>query len=347
MIHLVHQLAVARGLLPVEREARPITILITGVLRRQPAALAALHGDIECWLALLRQRHPEFGGIRLAVDPEALAAAGWDGALLNNQWQGGQREVVERLGIQRLVVCGDGLGVYYRCARELRAIVPSLLDRPIPEPGRSVRYVLSGQQPRWHRPPVPPEAAPVRERRELFTTLVEALRPRAAADVGHCLGHGVPGRPLWLCSVPNLAHQFPDQTMPPEVLRLWVQRLRSQGFDPTVDRLLLIDHPKAPPGGSFGPLREPWLAPPLRSSLPVEVLIQLLAEARPRGEIQVCGMTSALYAVRVLTEAQVSWLSLAPLWGANPLYRRRPLEWVHRWLRQRRMALLTAQRPEA
>jgi hypothetical protein len=58
-------------------------------------------------------------------------------------------------------------------------------------------------------------------------------------------------------------------------------------------------------------------------------------------------MTSALYAVRALTEAQVSWLSLAPLWRTNPLYRRRPLEWVHRWLRQRRMALLTAQRPEA
>ena len=191
-----------------------------------------------------------------------------------------------------------------------------------------------------------PEAAPVLVRRELFRSLVEALRPSGAAEVEHCLRYGVPGRPLWLCSVPNLAHQFPGQTMPLAVLRLWVQGLGSEGFDPTVDRLLLVDHPKAPAGGSFGPLREPWLAPPLRSSLPLEVLIQLLGEARPGRAIQVCGITSALYAVRALTEARVSWLSLEPLWRTNPLYRQRPLEWVHRWLRQRRMALLTAQLPQ-
>jgi hypothetical protein len=29
-----------------------------------------------------------------------------------------------------------------------------------------------------------------------------------------------------------------------------------------------------------------------------------------------------------------------------PNYRRKPLEWLHRWLRQQRMALLTAQLPE-
>lgn len=350
VIHLVHQLAVVGTLLPkgeetgTEGEERtPIAILITGVLRQQPAALAALHGDLERWLAVLRRRRPEFRGIRLAAEPNALLPERWDVAVLNNQWLIGQREVVERLGIQRLVVCGDGLGVYYRCARELRAIVPSLLGLPIREPGRTVRYLLSGHQPRWHRPPVPPEPVPEQARQALFATLVEAMRERGAEEVRHCLGHAVPGRPLWLCSVPNLAHQFPGQRMPREVLHLWGEGLRGEGFAASVDRLLLIDHPKAPPGGSFGPLSEPWLAPPLRSSLPLEVLIRLLREARPEGEIRVCGITSALYGVRALTEARVSWLGVAPLWHTNPRYRRRPLEWLHRWLRGRRMALLTAQ----
>jgi hypothetical protein len=183
----------------------------------------------------------------------------------------------------------------------------------------------------------------VERRLALFATLVQALRDRGAAEVDQCLGLAPPGRPLWLCSVPNLAHQFPGERMPLAVLRLWAEGLRSEGFDPALDRLLLIDHPKAPPGGSFGPLTEAWLAPPLRSSLPLEVLIHLLGEAEPERDIQVCGMTSALYGVRALTEARVSWLSLAPLWHTNPHYRQRPLEWLHRWLRQRRMALLTAQ----
>jgi hypothetical protein len=56
-------------------------------------------------------------------------------------------------------------------------------------------------------------------------------------------------------------------------------------------------------------------------------------------------MTSALYGVRALTEARVSWLGLAPLWHTNPLYRRKPLERIHGWLRQNRMALLTGQLP--
>jgi hypothetical protein len=250
---------------------------------------------------------------------------------------------VERLSIRQLVVCGDGLGVYYRCARELRAVVPSLLGRPIQEPGRTVRYVLSGRQPRWHRPPVASEPVPARGRQELFATLVEAMRERGAEERGHCLAYAIPGRPLWLCSVPNLAHQFPGERLPLEVLHLWCSGLRSEGFDPARDRLLPIDHPKAPPGGSFGPVTETWLAPPLRSNLPLEVLIRLLAEAQPGREIHVCGMTSALFGVRALTAARVSWLGLAPLWHTNPHYRRRPLEWLHRWLRRRRMALLTAQ----
>lgn len=351
VIHLVHQLAVVRLCLLAGEQgtftgnAPTITILITGVLRKQPKALAALHADLERWLAVLRHQHPEFAGIRLAAAPEALAPGAWDLAVLNNQWLVGQREVVERLGIRELVVCGDGLGIYYRCARELRALVPSLLNLPIREPGRTVRYVLSGRQPGWHRPPVPPEPAPEAARLQLFANLVEALRERGAAELAHALAQAVPGRPLWLCSVPNLAHQFPGEQMPLEVLRLWAKGLRQEGFDPTRDRLLLIDHPKAPPGGSFGPWREPWLAPPLRSSLPLEVLIQLLSEARPGEDLRVCGMTSALYGVRALTEAQVSWLGLAPLWHTNRRYRRKPLEWLHRWLRQKRMALLTGQLP--
>ncbi len=343
LIHLVHQLAVVRSILPPEVEAPPIALFFTGVLRKQPPVLAALHGDLERWLAILRRQYPEFASIQLVTTPDALPPERWEVAVLNNQWLGGQREVVERLGIGQLVVCGDGLGVYYRCARELRAVVPSLLGRPIREPGRTVRYVLSGRQPRWHRPPVPSEPVPLRGRQELFSTLVEALRERGAAERGHCLANAIPGRPLWLCSVPNLAHQFPGERIPLEVLRLWCAGLRGEGFDPARDRMLLIDHPKAPPGGSFGPVTEPWLAPPLRSSLPLEVLIRLLGEAQPGLEIRVCGLTSALYGVRALTGARVYWLGLAPLWQTNPNYRRRPLEWLHRWLRGRRMALLTAQ----
>jgi hypothetical protein len=45
--------------------------------------------------------------------------------------------------------------------------------------------------------------------------------------------------------------------------------------------------------------------------------------------------------VRQLTGASVVWLPLAPLWRWNPGYRRRPLEFLHRCLRVRRMALLT------
>jgi hypothetical protein len=362
LIHLAHQLAVVRALLltgagwgdeagtgtvagTFAGNAPTIAILFTGVLRQQPAALAALQAEVERWLALLRRQRPEFGAIQLVEAPEALAPGAWEVAVVNNQWLVGQREVVERLGIRELVVCGDGLGIYYRCARELRALVPSLLNLPIREPGHRMRYVLSGRQPRWHRPPTPPAPAPVAARRELFASLVEALRERGAGELAQALAQAMPGRPLWLCSVPNLAHQFPGERMPLEVLRLWAQGLGREGFDPARDRLLLIDHPKAPPGGSFGPLREPWLAPPLRSSLPLEVLIQLLTEARPASDIRVCGMTSALYGVRALTGARVCWLGLAPLWRTNPRYRRKPLEWLHRWLRQKRMALLTGQLP--
>ena len=70
LIHLVHQLAVVATLLP-EAET-PIAILITGVLRKQPAALAALHADLERWLAVLRHRHPVFAGIRLAAAPDGI-----------------------------------------------------------------------------------------------------------------------------------------------------------------------------------------------------------------------------------------------------------------------------------
>lgn len=344
LIHLVHQLAVVSTLLPDRVDGAPIAILITGVLRKQPAALAGMHGEIGRWVSLLRRRLPEaFGALQLVESAEELEPGRWDWALLNSQWLTSQRQVIEQLGIRQLVVCGDGLGVYYRCPRELRAIVPSLLGRPIAEPGCLVRYVISGRQPRWHRPPLPPEPVPEARRRQLFLSLVEALRQNGTAEVAHCLSHAIADRPLWLCSVPNLAHQFPGQRLPQAVLRQWCRQLQRQGFRPEIDRLQLVDHPKAPEGGSFGPLTEPWLAPPLRSSLPLEVLIRLVQEAHPEGTVVVCGMTSALYGVRELTAAKVSWLGLAPLWRHNPLYRRRPLEFLHRGLRKQRMALLTAQ----
>ncbi len=342
LIHLVHQLAVATTLFPEgERPAR-IHILITGVLRRKPEALAGIHREIRAWLAVLRQALPRsHSGVQLVEEPADLEPGPWDWALLNNQWLETQRQVIDQLGIQKIVVCGDGLGVYYRCPRELRALVPSLLGLPIREPGRTVRYVLSGRQPRWHRPPLAPEPAPQTCRRELFGTLVEALRERGRSELEAALQQALPQRPLWLCSVPNLAHQFPGERIPQEVLRSWASDLQREGFQPGIDQLQLVDHPKAPGGGSFGPLTEPWLAPPLRSSLPLEVLIALLEEARPKGGIVVCGLTSALYGVRALTRARVSWLAMAPLWRWNPLYRKKPLEFLRRGLRKHRMALLT------
>ncbi|MEB3304002.1 MAG: hypothetical protein VKK99_05345 [Cyanobacteriota bacterium] len=344
LIHLVHQLAVASTIGPKGDHPPAIHIVVTGVLRRKPDALAGIHREIGAWLAVLRQRLPNrYGGVQLVQQPKALEPSPWDWALLNNQWLETQRQVIDQLGIQKIVVCGDGLGVYYRCPRELRALVPSLLGLPIPEPGRTVRYVLSGRQPRWHRPPPRPLPVPLAGRRELFDTLVEALRERGQSELEAVLREANPRRPLWLCSVPNLAHQFPGERIPQEVLRSWVGALQREGFQPGIDQLQLMDHPKAPSGGSFGPVTEPWLAPPLRSSLPLEVLIALLEEARPEGGIVVCGMTSALYGVRALTGATVRWLGLAPLWWFNPLYRQQPLEFLHRGLRKARMAWLTAQ----
>jgi hypothetical protein len=156
-------------------------------------------------------------------------------------------------------------------------------------------------------------------------------------------------RPIWLCSVPNLAHQFPGGFLPLSVLHAWQRLLeRRRGFDPHHDRLVLLDHPKAPPAGSFGPEASdvPWLAGPLRSAVPLEVLVRCLQSQTPERPVVVAGLTSALYGVRSLTHAQVAWLELAPLWRANPGYQRRPLEFLHRWLRVRRMALLTAQLEE-
>lgn len=347
LIHLVHQLAVVRTLPELGDADMPprIAVLITGVLTRNPAALAALQDTIEPWFEHLRlDGDGRLAGLQLVREPQALPGGPWDLVCLNNQWQTNQREWMARLTIPELLVCGDGLGLYYRCARELRAVLPSLLGWPIREPGRRVRYVLSGRQPRWHRPPLPPLPPPLAERRRLFALLVDSLRPQAAAELEACLRLWAPERPLWLCSVPNLAHQFPQERIDPAVLRHWRRQLeRRHGFRSDVDRLLLLDHPKAPADGSFGALQQTWLAGPLRSSLPLEVLIALLQEARPQAQVVVCGMTSALYGVRRLNGAQVVWLSLLPLWRHNRNYRRRPLEFLHRSLRMARMALLTAQ----
>ncbi len=342
LIHLVHQLAVVREW----TEPAEVAVLITGVLRRDGAALARLEGMLEAWFTALRRDDPAgFAGLRLVRDAADLEPQGWTLACLNNQWQQAQREPIARLGIRRLLVCGDGLGLYYRCARELRAIAPSLLGLPIREPGRQVRYVLSGRQPRWHRPPRPAETVPLARRRTLFNALVASLRAGAQPLVAQLLAAAPADRPLWLCSVPNLAHQFPQQRIAPAVLEHWRGQLeRRHGFRGDVDRLLLLEHPKAPAEGSFGPLQQPWLAGPLRSGLPLEVLIALLQEARPEAEIRVCGMTSALYGVSRLNGTPVVWLSLLPLWQHNHHYRRRPLEFAHRSLRLARMALLCGQK---
>lgn len=356
LIHLVHQLAVVASLPPVRAaaaagEPAEIAVLITGVLNRNATALAALHSTIATWFARLQaDRSGPLAGLRLVRRAEELPPGPWSLICLNNQWQGNQREWIERLAIPELLVCGDGLGLYYRCARELRALAPSLLGLPIREPGRTVHYRLSGRQPRWHRPPLPPGPVPLGLRRELFEGLVASLRQAGEAELAPVRQAWATGRPLWLCSVPNLAHQFPDAHIAPAVLRRWRRHLeRKHGFDGGRDRLLLIDHPKAPPEGSFGPLQEDWLAGPLRSSLPLEVLIHLLQEAHPGAPVRLCGMTSALYGARHLNGAAVVWLPALPLWHHNPLYRRRPLEFLHRWLRMGRMALLTAQAngPEA
>ncbi len=347
LIHLVHQLAVALTLLEEMAPGRAavVAVMITGVLRNQPDVLASLHQDLERWLSVLRDRQPTpFSTISLVAHPGELEHRQWDVALVNNQWLATQRQLVLGLAIPNLVVCGDGLGVYYRCARELRALLPSLLKLPIAEPGLNVEYRLSGRQPNWHRPPCPSLPVLLAWRQELFATVVEGLRERGEPELDFCLANTDPDRPIWLCSVPNLAHQFPERQIHPQILVAWSEDLRQQhGFSFEADRLLLIDHPKAPPHGSFGRLKQAWLAPPLRSTLPLEVLIRLLQEARPQTDILVSGMTSALYGVQRLTGARVHWLSTRPLWRHNPLYRRRPLEFLHRWLRKSRVAQLTAQ----
>ena len=141
LIHLVHQLAVIAALPEVTALAElqaghhhnaagappSIGIWLTGVIRNDPGGLAALETAIERWLVLLRSQGAAcFGAIHLLPQgPEATAEC-WDLLCLNNQWQQAQRQPLERGSIRQLVVCGDGLGVYYRCARELRAILPSL-----------------------------------------------------------------------------------------------------------------------------------------------------------------------------------------------------------------------------
>ena len=349
LIHLVHQLAVVQSLPQFQARspgpAPPIAVVITGVLTKDPVALASVQAPIERWLARLRQHNPrDFAGLHQVTDAEALRPGEWDLACLNNQWLKDQRRLVQRLAIPEAVVCGDGLGLYYRCPRELRALAPSLLGRPIRESGYRVHYVLSGRQPRWHRPPIDPAPPPITQRLELFGTLLASEAPTAAGWVRLCQEASDPGRPIWLCSVPNLAHQFPRQRIPATVLDQWRQRLEQRhGFAADRDRLVLLDHPKAPPAGSFGPLEARWLAGPVRAPVPLEVLVEQLWQANPDRQVVVTGLTSALYGVRALTAAKVVWLPLGPLWRSNPLYRRKPLEFVHRWLRVSRMQSLTAQ----
>lgn len=343
LVHLVNQLAVVIGL--GERQGwlpGDLGVLVTGVLRDDPTGLEELHQGMQAWFMALRMERPlSCSGLRLLEHPTELAPGDWDIACLNNLWQRRQRQHVERLGIGSVLVCGDGVGIYYRCARELRAIVPSLLGLPIPESGRKVQLFLEGRQPLWHRPPCPAAPVPLSERGSLFDSLVATLGPGADGLVKTGLAQSPPGRPLWLCSVPNLAHQFPGQRIPVAVLEAWLDHL--DGFQRGKDRLLLIDHPKAPPGGSFGPKLPPSVASPIRSSLPLELLVRRWQQTSNQRPVLVAGMTSALVGVRRLTGVPVHWLPVVPLWWANPAYRRQPQEYLHRWLRVKRMALLCSE----
>jgi hypothetical protein len=347
-VHLVNQLAVVIGLGEQEGwQASDLALVVTGVLRNDTAGLEAMHQSLEVWCAALRREWPaSCAGLRLVSDPGELKARTWDVACLNNLWQRSQHEQVRQLGIATVLACGDGVGIYYRCARELRAIVPSLLKLPMEKSDWQVRFFLEGRQPLWHRPPLPSEAVPSDVRAHLFENLVATLGPAADPLVEACLIQAPPGRPLWLCSVPNLAHQFPGQQLPVAVLEGWLDQL--EGFERDHDRLLLIDHPKAPPGGSFGSELPAAVAGPIRSALPLELLVRQLHRRELGRPLHVAGMSSALLGVRRLTGTQVHWLPLAPLWRANPGYRRRPQEYLHRWLRVRRMALLCrgAQAPQ-
>lgn len=344
LIHLVNQLAVVLERPELRRGPADIALLLTGAITWDPLRLAEQHGAIERWLEQLRQVDPRgMAPVHLIREPEALEPGAWDLACLNNQWQRLQREPCERLRIPTWLVCGDGLGLYYRCARELRAILPSLLNRPIPEPGRRVHTVLEGAQPRWHRPHGPVDPVPLHTRSQLFEALVASFEMATEPFVETCLAATRPDRALWLCSLPNLAHQFPGERLPSALMEAWIARL--PGFDPSIDRLLLIEHPKAPPTGSFGPELPDGVAAVLRSAVPVEVLVRALEQAVPGRRLVVAGLTSALYGVRSLSGAEVVWLGLGPLWAHNPRYRRHPLEFLHRLVRVRRMSWLTRRLP--
>ncbi|MCP9799744.1 hypothetical protein [Synechococcus sp. RedBA-s] len=340
LIHLVNQLAVVLERPELRGGAAEIALLLTGAITWDPLRLAEQHGAIERWLEQLRQLDPPaMAPVHLVMKPEELRPGRFDLACLNNQWQRVQREPCERLEIPTWLICGDGLGLYYRCARELKAILPSLLNRPIPEPHRRVHTALEGPQPCWHRPHGPIDPVPLSTRSRLFEALVASFDGACAAFVEACLAATRPERPLWLCSLPNLAHQFPKERLPPALLAAWIGQL--PGFDPALDRLVLIEHPKAPNAGSFGPETPQGVAAVLRSAVPVEVLVRALEQAAPGRRLVVAGLTSAVYGVRSLSGAEVVWLGLGPLWAHNPRYRRHPLEFLHRLVRVRRMAWLT------
>lgn len=345
LIHLVNQLAVVFELSEAQVAGTEVGLLLTGVITADAQGLQAQHQAIENWLAQLRREDPgRFDAVELISRAEDLRPGDWDLVCLNNLWQEAQREPVQRLGISTVVVCGDGLGLYYRTGRELRAILPSLLGCPIASGDRQVHYVLDGRQPRWHRPPDLARPVPAARRRQLFHALVASQRHQCLDFVQGCLERTPPDRPIWLCSVPNLAHQFPLNQISRSVLERWLRQLgRCHGFDRQRDALLLIDHPKAPARGSFGPDLPGGVSARIRTAVPLEVLVRALEEAVPGRSIVVAGLSSALYGVRCLTGAAVVWLSLAPLWSGNRLYRRKPLEYLHRALRVKRMALLTAQ----
>ncbi|EAQ75527.1 MULTISPECIES: hypothetical protein [unclassified Synechococcus] len=340
LIHLANQLAVVLERPELRGGAAEISVLLTGAITWDPLRLAEQHRAIERWLEQLRQLDSQrLASVQLIRKPETLEPGTFDLACLNNQWQQVQRDPCEQLEIPTWLICGDGLGLYYRCARELKAIPPSLLNLPIREPGRRVHTALVGAQPCWHRPHGPIDPVPLGTRARLFEALVASFSEACKPFVEDCLAATRPDRALWLCSLPNLAHQFPGTRLPPELLGAWIDQL--PGFDPSLDRLLLIEHPKAPTAGSLGSEPPPGVVAVLRSAVPVEVLVRALERAAPGRRLVVAGLTSALYGVRSLSGAEVVWLGLRPLWTHNPRYRRHPLEFLHRLVRVRRMAWLT------
>ncbi len=315
LVHVVHQLAVRDQL---GLATAPTTVLFTGVLRlRHPERLEALQERARGWLSPW--------GIQVATE---LPEGPWPVVLLNNEWQHWQTHLCEQVQPCQRWICGDGLGLYYRCRDEWEALASSLADlwrRPAAEPGRG--YALAGPQPFWHRPPGPYLQVEPWRWQTWFDRLLCSAPPPLEHDPLRHARHGV-------LALPSLGEEFPGRSLPLELLLAWRRRLPQPQLP-----LLVLDHPKAPPGGSFGHQSLPariHLQPP--GPEPLEVWL-----AQRRSQVAwVAGLSSALYGVQQLLHLPIQVLPAASLWRHNPLYRPLSAAYRLRWLRIQRLRWLIA-----